>query len=75
MCSFVKRCSNGLDWDDKLDAHVLRCVSNIDKVVKCYDPVQGQWSVPLVKKCKVWCDASSLAVGVVIEAENVRLED
>ena len=35
--------------------------------VSANDPVQGAWTVQLGKTGKVWCDASSIALGVVIE--------
>ena len=34
------------------------------------DPVCGKWHVPPVQKCRIWCDASHLALGVVLEVQD-----
>ena len=47
---------------------MLRCVWESD-------PVGGVWVVPAVETCTVWCDASSLATGVVLEIGVSVVED
>ena len=39
------------------------------------DPVKGKWSVSAKKQCKVWCDASSIAIGASIDIEGQIVED
>ena len=39
------------------------------------DPVQGRWAVPCVNEGQVWCDASSLATGVILQIGDVIVED
>ena len=39
------------------------------------DPVQGQWLVPRGSAGVVWCDASSIATGVLLEIGGVVAED
>lgn len=39
------------------------------------DPVRGHWRVANVNMGRVWCDASSLALGVVLEIADVVVED
>ena len=39
------------------------------------DPVSGVWHVPNTQVGKVWCDTSSLALGVVLEVQGLIVED
>ena len=75
MCSFVKRSCNGLGWDDKLSLFSVQCVEDINNFLNREDPVKGQWTVPAGDTCKLWCDASSLAIGVVLFVDDVKVED
>ena len=43
--------------------------------VKKEDPVIGHWVVADTNKGTVWCDASSLTVGVVLEIGGIIVED
>ena len=74
-CSYVKRIAGGSSWNDPIgnDAMVLVC----DLVHRAHmdDPVQGYWTVPKTNKCCVWTDASSLAMGVVLEIAGNVVED
>ena len=50
-------------------------LDEVDKRLREHDPVGGQWEVSKSKSAKVWCDASSLAVGVCVEIDNCVVED
>ncbi|XP_014789427.1 uncharacterized protein LOC106883070 [Octopus bimaculoides] len=39
------------------------------------DPVRGNWYVPKTECGTVWCDVSSIAIGVVLEIEGAEVED
>ena len=41
------------------------------------DPVQGVWSVSITEstECHVWCDASAIALGAVIQVDGSVIED
>ena len=39
------------------------------------DPVCGRWHVPPVQKCRVWCDGSHLALGIVLEVQGEIVKD
>ena len=43
--------------------------------VRAEDPVSGVWHVPSTQVGKVWCDASSLALGVALEVQGSIVED
>ena len=39
------------------------------------DPVGGVWEVVRTTQGRVWCDASSLAIGVCLEVDGAIVED
>ena len=43
--------------------------------VKDSDPVGGVWPVSVVNNGRVWCDASSIAIGTVLEINGMAVED
>ena len=43
--------------------------------VRCEDQVRRRWYAPQSEKGVVWCDASSIATGMVLEIDNVEVED
>jgi len=45
------------------------------KDVNYNDPVNGQWLVRKPESCKVWCDASSIALGIAVQVDNSIIED
>lgn len=74
-CSFLKRHAEGRRWEDRVGDLVTTWLRKMLERVERSDPVQGVWAVPNVSRGRVWCDASSLATGVVLEIENVIAED
>ena len=77
-CSYVKRLNNGTagtSWDHYIgdDAHSL--VQEVLVEVSANDPVRAMWNVQLGETGKVWCDASSNALGVIIEIAGTTVED
>jgi len=39
------------------------------------DPVRGRWNVDMSRKCTIWCDASSIAIGCVLQIGDHVIED
>ena len=74
-CSYAKRICEGTRWSDKVGREAMKVLSEIVKRVLECDPVGGQWQVIQRQECKVWCDASSLALGVVLEVNGECIED
>lgn len=74
-CSFLKRQTNSLNWDEAIDSRVHGLAKETQQRVQQEDPVRGIWQVPTARHCRVWCDASSLAIGVALEAEGKIIED
>jgi hypothetical protein len=74
-CSFVKRQLSDLKWDDLVGDHVQIMLRNMMDRIDERDPVTGKWAVPPVEEGKVWCDASSLAIGVCLEIGGEIVED
>lgn len=74
-CSYVKRLAGSVGWDSMVDGQVVTLMSEIMERVGVCDPVGGKWSVCAGKTGSVWCDASSIALGVVVEIDGVVVED
>ena len=74
-CGFMKRECNECSWDDLIPASVDKILKEVLERIKSQDPVRGRWSVPLLSSGTVWCDASSLALGVAVEVGGEIVED
>ncbi|XP_067943225.1 uncharacterized protein [Watersipora subatra] len=74
-CSYLKREINAYGWDDEVPSNVKEKLDEIDDSIHHHDPVTGQWEVPASESGKVWCDASSLAIGACVKIDNQIVED
>ncbi|XP_067933083.1 uncharacterized protein [Watersipora subatra] len=74
-CSYMKRCAADGKWDDAIAKEVLQMLDETLNRVTRHDPVQGKWSVNRDECCKVWCDASFIAIGVCIKMEGSIVQD
>ena len=74
-CSFIKRIASGGDWDTEVEPQVAALARQLAERIKSEDPVQGIWEVPQTDEGRVWCDASSIAVGVAVEIGTEIVED
>lgn len=74
-CSFMKRNSEGTTWEDEIGDKVRGWLKDVLRRLREKDPARGAWKAATDGDCKVWCDASSLAVGVVIEMSGKVVED
>lgn len=73
-CSFVKRVSEGSRWDDDIGPRAQTLLSEILQNVNENDPVGGRWAVSN-SSCRLWCDASSIAIGCAVEVNGEIIED
>lgn len=74
-CSFLKRLGSEGSWDEPASDSVRKLVNELAKRVQTEDPVKGQWFVNPDGNVTVWTDASSLAMGVAIQVDDVVVED
>jgi transposase InsO family protein len=74
-CSYIKRLTNGSEWDSYVCKKVTDMVKEIKHRTEMEDPVKGVWNVPREEKAMVWCDASSLAIGVCLQVGENIVED
>ena len=74
-CGYIKRKSEGFKWEDDIGDVAKSLLRDLIARVKKDDPVKGVWNSHSKEPVRVWCDASSLAIGVVIEIGNFVLED
>lgn len=74
-CSFLKRSSSSGGWDEIVSDDVRRKTEEMIDKIRSSDPVRGKWGVPLTETGAVWCDASSIAIGVAVEIGGSIVED
>ena len=74
-CSYVKRHAEGDSWDDYVGDGIRDRMKEIVEEVRKNDPVKGMWRVPKSDTGTIWCDASDLAMGVVLEIGGTEVED
>jgi len=74
-CSYIKRNANQDGWELLIDDDCVLMMKEVEESLKRSDPVGGVWTVKPGEEATVWCDASSLAVGAVIEISGEVVED
>ena len=74
-CSYLKRLCGGGAWDAPVDECVSKMAVELLRRVNKEDPVRGRWNVNPNGVVTVWTDASSLALGVVLEIDGSVVED
>ena len=74
-CSYVKRLTNMIGWDDTVSEGPYSFAKEILDRVQKQDPVTGVWQVPLDGAAEVWCDASNLAVACCLQVDGEVVED
>ena len=66
-CSYIKRRSEGVPWEDEVGMDVCLMTEELLEKVQEHDPVRGPWLVENeAKHGRVWCDASSLVMEVAL---------
>ena len=74
-CSYIKRHAAGSAWSDDTGETAREWLKDTVIRVRQRDPAQGVWSASATQSGRVWCDASSLALGVVLEIGGRVVED
>ena len=78
-CSYLKRIASQdcERWDGPVSADTVQCWKELQARLKSEDPVQGVWPVNAGPDTEftVWCDASNVAIGVVVEVNGDVAED
>jgi len=74
-CSYIKRLASNVEWDSVVDERCIGMAIEIQERVKKADPVCGVWAVDKEKEATIYCDASSLAIGVVVMVDGRIVED
>ena len=75
LSAFVPLFLEGSSWDDYVGDCTVAMVREMLDRVKRDDPVKGSWAVPKTSSGLIWCDASSIAMGVLVERDNMVVED
>jgi hypothetical protein len=76
-CGFVKRNSGGIKWEDSIGDTAHAMLVELVQSVVSNDPVGGRWNVCAEnsENGRLWCDASSLALGCALEIGDAIVED
>ena len=74
-CSYVKRQARGTQWEDFAGEEAVTMLRDVIERVNIKDPVTGVWHVQKSNNGVIWCDASSLALGVLLEINGAIVED
>ena len=77
VCGYLQRLisEDNIGWDDRVSLEVKECLRKIKSRLEVDDPVKGQWVVDSDAPLTVWADASSLAIGVVLQVNGQVIED
>ena len=75
--SFVKRLCEGTNasWEEAIGDQAACRAQEIKERLEKDDPVKGCWSVRPGTAFTLWCDASTLAMGAVLERDGEAIED
>ena len=71
----MKRSGGEGGWDEAVSPDAVEMLRDVVLRVTQKDPVCGKWSVPSEGECRVWCDASSVALGACVEIDGEVVED
>ena len=62
-------------WDDPVSEVVCHLCHELREKLLKEDPTKGAWSIPSTPEWKVSCDASNLALGVMLQTEDHVVEN
>jgi len=74
-CSFLKRLGSEGSWDEPVSKDVHKLAGELVHRAHAEDPVRGRWQVQTGGNVIVWTDASSIAMGTVVQVDDVIVED
>ena len=67
--------AEGEKWDNMVGERTTAMMKEMLKAIEWEDLVKGSWDLHRTEKEVVWCDASSIATGVLLEIGGVMAED
>ena len=74
-CSFLKRHCEGSAWNDNVGSLAKWMLLDLLRRREIKDPVGSFWHIKSGGDAIVWCDASDIALGVVLEIDGRIAED
>ena len=77
-CGYIQRCTaeDKTGWDEPVSEDIKTCLREIEIRLKTEgDPAKGNWCVNPPSSMNVWTDASSMAIGVLLEVDGEVVED
>eukprot|EP00117_Sycon_ciliatum_P011312 scpid18689/ scgid1770/ Gag-Pol polyprotein; Matrix protein p10; p20; Capsid protein p25; Nucleocapsid protein p14; Protease p15; Reverse transcriptase/ribonuclease H p90; Integrase p46 len=76
-CGYLKRLASVESaWDKPVCDAVVHCCAELQAMLDKADPATGKWAVNVeARDCTVWCDASDVAYGALLECDGAVVED
>ena len=78
LCSYLQHCTatKGIAWNSVISEGIQAKANNVAERQRDQgDPVHGSWLVDLTQEVVLWMEASSVAIGVVLEVGGEVVED
>nr|XP_047144528.1 uncharacterized protein LOC124818085 [Hydra vulgaris] len=75
QASYIKRLAGNIPWRDFISEDCKEKLKELLYRVEKEDPVGEKWLVPVNGKAELYCDASSIGLGVVLLIGGVVVED
>ncbi|XP_065654953.1 uncharacterized protein LOC136081555 [Hydra vulgaris] len=75
QASYIKRLAGNIPWNEYVSEDCKEKMNELLHRLKKEDSVGGKWLVPVNGKAELYCDASSIGLGVVLLIGGVVIED
>ena len=73
--ALLERLTNGAKWDDELQDNVKKILEKLKEWLCVSDTVSCTWSVSKDESVRIQCDASSWAIGAVLEVGGTVVDN
>ncbi|XP_065665550.1 uncharacterized protein LOC136086976 [Hydra vulgaris] len=75
QASYVKRLAGNIPWNEYVSEDCKEKMNELLHRLENYDSVGGKWLVPVNDKAELYCDASSIGLGVVLLIGGVVIKN
>ncbi|XP_065642912.1 uncharacterized protein LOC136074511 [Hydra vulgaris] len=75
QASYIKRLAGNIPWNEYVSEDCKEKINELLHRLEKEDSVGGKWLVPVNGKAELYCDASSIGLGVVLLIGGIVIED
>ena len=75
QASYIKRLAGNIPWNEYVSEDCKEKMNELLHHLEKEDSVGGKWLVPVNGKAELYCDASSIGLGIVLLIGGVVIED